>query len=81
MKQDEVFEAIVASVKKVAPQNADKVTKDTELVKDEILDSLDLMSFLFEFEEALGTKLDVIDEEFSDFRVSRLIDIAVQETK
>ena len=30
------------------------------------------------FERRLGTKLDAIDEEFSDFRVERLVEIAVE---
>lgn len=75
---DAVFDTLVASIAKVVPKNTHAVTMETDLVGDGVLDSLDVMSFLFEFEQQLGTKLDAIDEEFNDFRVERLVKIAVE---
>jgi acyl carrier protein len=75
---NEVFEILVASVNKVVPRNEHPLTMDTHLVGDGVLDSLDVMSFLFEFEQQLGCKLDAIDEKFDDFRISRLVEIASQ---
>lgn len=57
----------------VTPGSGDKVTPETDLQKDEILDSLDLMNFLFELEQLHGSKIEEIDEEFDDYRVSTLI--------
>jgi acyl carrier protein len=45
-----------------------------------LLDSLDSMTFLFELENDLNTKLDAIDETYDDFRVGAIVDIVVQAT-
>jgi acyl carrier protein len=74
----EIFEVLVASLHKVAPRKARELNIETHLVDDGVLDSLDVMSFLFEFEQRLGYKLAIIDEEFSDFRVRRLVEIAAK---
>jgi hypothetical protein len=38
------------------------------------------MTFLFELENDLGSKLEAIDETYDDFRVGALVDIVVQAT-
>lgn len=52
---------------------------ETDLVGEEIVDSLDSMNFLFELETALGYPLSKIDESFDDFRVGTLIDLILSE--
>lgn len=71
----DAYAIIIQSLEKASPGASKKVTVDSHLINDEIIDSLDSMSFLFELEELLGKKLDEIDESFSDFRVRRLIEI------
>jgi acyl carrier protein len=74
MTEPEAFELIITAVTKVAPSRASKVTEETDLLGG-ILDSLDIMSFLFEIEQRLDKKLTAIDETYSDFRVRSLITI------
>ncbi|MGI9116412.1 MAG: phosphopantetheine-binding protein, partial [Gaiellales bacterium] len=57
-----------------------ELTEDTNLVEDGLLDSLDSMTFLFELENDLGSKLEAIDETYDDFRVGAIVDIVVQAT-
>ena len=73
MTEDEALALIRDCVAKVVPARGESVDLDTDLVKDEILDSLDVMSFLFELEQELGRKLTAITEEYDDFRVAALI--------
>ncbi|MEQ1714393.1 MAG: hypothetical protein ABL907_00175 [Hyphomicrobium sp.] len=75
MTDQDAMTLIQDALKKVAPAKALLVNSDTNLISDGILDSLDVMSFLFEVEQRLGHKMTAIDETFSDFRVSRLIEI------
>jgi len=74
--KDEILQILVACVEKVTRKKANDLHIDTQLIDDGILDSLDAMAFLFEFETRLGSKLDAIDEDFDDFRVGRLVEIA-----
>lgn len=80
MNKTEVLELIRQALAEVLPEEAENITEETHLVKDGILDSLDSMNFLFELEQRVGKKLEEIDEDFSDFRVSRLVEIVMQET-
>jgi acyl carrier protein len=75
MTEPEAYELILGAVAKVAPSKAAKVTQETDLLAGGILDSLDVMNFLFEVEQRLGKKLTAIDETYSDFRVGSLIRI------
>lgn len=75
MTDDDALAMIREALNTVTPGSGDKVTAETDLQKDEILDSLDLMNFLFELEQKCGRKLEEIDEEFDDYQVSRLIGI------
>jgi len=75
MTDEEALQMIQSAVAKVAPSKAGLVGGETNLLGDGVLDSLDVMSFLFEIEQRLGKKLTAIDEGFNDFRVVRLIEI------
>ena len=79
MTREEAYTLIRAALEEVAPEAATKLTEASHLLEDDLLDSLDSMNFLFEIEDRLGRKLKAIDEEFSDFRVSRLLEIIVEE--
>jgi acyl carrier protein len=71
-----ITKALIATVGSVDGDLAE----DTNLVDDGLLDSLDSMTFLFELENDLGSKLEAIDETYDDFRVGALVDIVVQAT-
>ncbi len=73
MSEDEALELIRTSLKEVGAKNAEAVTAETDLVRDNVLDSLDLMNFLFELEKRRGNKIEEINETFDDFRVATLI--------
>jgi acyl carrier protein len=73
MTEQDALALIRSCVEQVAAGKGDGVTLDTDLVADGLLDSLDVMSFLFELEQALGRKLEAITEEYQDFRVSALV--------
>lgn len=75
MTEAEAYQLIIAAITKVAPNKAPKVTEETDLLTGGILDSLDVMNFLFEIEQRLGKKLTAIDETYNDFRVRSLIKI------
>ena len=55
-----------------------KIDISSDLAADGNLDSLQLMNFLFELEEALGVKIEEIYEEYEDYRVSSLVDILMR---
>lgn len=75
--ENEAFELIKASLERVADGTSQKVTMNTDLVGDEILDSLDVMNFLFELETERGEPITAIDESFEDFRIATLVDLIV----
>ena len=79
MNRAKAYAMIREALEEVSPAAAAKHTEESHLVKDELVDSLDGMNFLFELEQRLGFKLKAIDEDFDDFRVCRLIDIVVEE--
>lgn len=80
MTRDEALERIKKALDTTVGDNAGDITEATDLVGDGLLDSLDSMTFLFELEQDLGTKLEAIDETYEDFRVSSIVDIVVQAT-
>ncbi|MCB1516173.1 MAG: hypothetical protein KDJ19_00945 [Hyphomicrobiaceae bacterium] len=75
MTQDEAFDLIKKALDETSAGLSEKVTMDTHLTEDEIIDSLDSMNFLFELEQLLGHKIEEIDETFDDFRIKRLIEL------
>ena len=75
MTGEDALVMIRAALTKVSPGAGDVITFETDLVEDGVLDSLDLMNFVFQLEQMRGTRIDAIDETFDDFRVDRLVAI------
>jgi acyl carrier protein len=73
MTEDEALVLVRDALDKTVPGAGSKVGTATDLVGDGVLDSLDLMNFLFELEQALGRRLDGVAEDHTDFRVSTLV--------
>ena len=80
MTRDEALAAVTKALAATVGDVTGTITEDTNLVDDGILDSLYSMTFLFELENDLGSKLEAIDETYDDFRVGSLVDIVVQAT-
>jgi acyl carrier protein len=80
MTREEALAAITKTLTATVGSVDVDVTEETNLVDDGLLDSLDSMTFLFELENDLNTKLDAIDETYEDFRVGSIVDIVVQAT-
>jgi acyl carrier protein len=80
MTREEALAAITKALTATVGSVDGDVTEDTNLVEDGMLDSLDSMTFLFELENDLDTKLEAIDETYEDFRVGAIVDIVVQAT-
>lgn len=80
MTRDEALAAVTKALAATVGDVTGTITEDTNLVDDGILDSLDSMTFLFELENDLGSKLEAIDETYDDFRVGSIVDIVVQAT-
>ena len=74
MTAEDAFQMICSAVRAIRPELADQVSRDGDLAGEGMLDSLDVMAFLFELEQLNGRRIDTIDENFSDFLVERLID-------
>jgi len=81
MTREEALAAITKALTETVGNVDGDITEATDLVGDGMLDSLDSMTFLFELENGLGTKLSAIDETYEDFRVGALVDIVVQATE
>lgn len=75
MTKDDAFGLIQKALEATSEGLSQTVTIDTDLIEDNVVDSLDAMNFLFELETLHGKKLAEIDETFDDFRVSRLVEI------
>ena len=75
MTKDEAFKMIQEALDKVKPGSGSKLTPESHLVDDGLVDSLDSMNFLFELENQHGSRLEQIDDTFNDFRVVRLVEI------
>lgn len=73
MTDDEALGLVRDALDKTVPGAGTKVDMSTDLVADGILDSLDVMNFLFEVEQTLGHRLTAIAEDHTDFRVSTLV--------
>ena len=77
MDRQSALVEIIKAVKAVVPDLDVEITESTDLLEDDVLDSLDSMNFLFELEESIG-KISSINEDYSDFKVSALIDLLVK---
>lgn len=80
MTREEALAAITKALVATVGSVDGDITEETNLVEDGLLDSLDSMTFLFELENDLDTKLEAIDETYEDFRVGSIVDIVVQAT-
>lgn len=78
MTEDATLLLIRDSLNKVVEGTGDAVTPQTDLVGEEIVDSLDLMNFLFEVEQTLGTKLTAVTEDYDDYRVASLMKVIAE---
>ncbi len=78
MTREEALATITKALTATVGDVEGDITEATNLVEDGMLDSLDSMTFLFELENDLGSKLEAIDETYDDFRVGALVDIVVQ---
>lgn len=52
----------------------DGVDETTDL-SDGVIDSLDQMTFLFELEQLIGSKIEEIDEEYTDYTIAALLKV------
>lgn len=75
MNNDEALVLIKKAIEAVEPGAGENVSVETHLVEDKVLDSLAVMNFLFELENLMGGDIEEIDEEFTDFRVEKIIEI------
>lgn len=80
MNSAEAFIAIDTCVKAISEDFDGELTLETDLVGEEILDSLDSMNFLFDLEQHIGVKIPQIDEDYDDFMVGSLVELIVQAT-
>jgi acyl carrier protein len=78
MTQDEALAMIRDALNTVVDGAGDDITMETDLVADEVVDSLDLMNFLFELEQMRGAKIEQIDESFDDYRIATLVGFLTQ---
>ena len=78
MTSDEVLEIIKSALVATLPDLDQEITLATDLREEDILDSLDLMNFLFELENALGGQVEKIDETYDDYKVQSLVDIIIE---
>jgi acyl carrier protein len=72
MTEAEALEMIKSAINEVSAGAGDEITMETHLADDDVLDSLDLMNFLFELEQLKGSKIEEITETFDDYRVATL---------
>lgn len=70
MNKEEQFKSLKEVIAKVNSSKASKVKLQSDLVKDGILDSIEIVSLVFELEEAYSCKF---DDSFNDFRVETLL--------
>lgn len=75
MTDEQAFEMVKKAVNSVTPGAGDDITMETHLTEDDVLDSLDSMTFLFELEALNGGPFEDIVDTFDDYRVSSLVAI------
>ena len=76
MEQNEAIEYIKKTLELSEIELDDiSITMETDLLEDGILDSLDAMTFLFNLEKNVNTKIVEIDYDFNDFKISSLVSI------
>jgi acyl carrier protein len=78
MTKEEALQRINEALEAADSGLSAKIDFNSDLADDGNLDSLQLMNFLFELEEALGVKIEEIYEEYEDYRVSSLVNILMR---
>ena len=73
MTEDDALKMVKAALEIAAKGSSESVTMDTHLSDENILDSLDMMTFLFELENLNGKSIEGIDESFDDYRVKTIV--------
>lgn len=76
MTREEAFALVVNSIEKATKNRPEGLTEDTDLVADDVIDSLDSMTILFEMEDAVGGSLGVSDD-YEDYKISALVDLVL----
>lgn len=75
MTEDDALKMIKEAIEIAASGKSENVSMDTHLSEEGILDSLDLMTFLFELENLNGKSINGIDEGFDDFRIKTIVEL------
>lgn len=73
MTEADALNMIKEALNIVADGMGDKVSMETDLHADDILDSLDTMNFMFELEHLHGSKIEQVTETFDDYRVATIV--------
>lgn len=81
MSEDEALTMIRRAMATLRPDLAPEIGPASDIAGEGMLDSLDVMAFLFELEQLHGRKIAAIDENFRDFRVSRLVEELVADSR
>lgn len=81
MTRDDALAHIRAALATTGRSNQVGINEATDLVESGVLDSLDVMNFLFQLEKRLGVKLKSIDMDYNDFRVSSLVDVIQKDAR
>lgn len=77
MTREQALGMIKSALEETGKGLSSRVSDNTDLINDKILDSLDTMNFLFELEKIRGGKIEAIDDTFEDFRISTIVDLLV----
>lgn len=80
MTNEEGLEIVKKALNALEEGKGNDITLETDLMEEDIIDSLDSMSMLFEIENEVGSIVG-IDEDYSDFKVSSLVDLIVKSSK
>ena len=78
MQESTAIKLIQDAINRVTPGRGDQISLENDLIRDKILDSLEIMNFLFELENILGENIDEIDETYNDFRIDSLVKIIAE---
>ena len=72
MTAEDAFQMICSAVRAIRPELADQVSRDGDLAGEGMLDSLDVMAFLFELEQLNGRRIET-EMGFDEHDLARLI--------
>ena len=75
MSREDALALIQTALSSVCPDYDGQITESSDLVGEDIIDSLDSMNLLFEIEDKFGRKFPALDEDYNNFIVGALIDV------